>query len=184
MALSKYNNYNGALWSFLYYMYQLTTPIIRTYPMFTTVDMLGSSVGLGTCGTALRFSPGDKMGSSVVQPWGHDGQICGSDQGTCWVVLWFSPGNMLGSSVVQPWGHAGQFCRSSLGTITSQLLVSTLFQNKAEIIIISLKVTCSHDHHMTYLNQRLPGACNRSPGSKLLSITMQLHCGGHLGGRA
>jgi hypothetical protein len=34
------------------------------------------------------------------------------------------------------------------------------------------------------INQRLPGACNRSPGSKLLSITMQLHCGGHLGGRA
>ena len=33
-------------------------------------------------------------------------------------------------------------------------------------------------------NQKLPGACNRSPGSKLLSITMQLHCGGHLGGRA
>ena len=35
-----------------------------------------------------------------------------------------------------------------------------------------------------YLNQRLPGACNHSPGSKLLSITTQLHCGGHLGGRA
>ena len=33
-------------------------------------------------------------------------------------------------------------------------------------------------------NQRLPGACNRSPGSKLLSIITQLHCGGHLGGRA
>jgi hypothetical protein len=33
-------------------------------------------------------------------------------------------------------------------------------------------------------NQRLAGACNRSPGSKLLSITTQLHCGGHLGGRA
>jgi len=33
-------------------------------------------------------------------------------------------------------------------------------------------------------NQRLPGACNRSSGSKLLSITMQLHCGGHLGGGA
>jgi hypothetical protein len=32
--------------------------------------------------------------------------------------------------------------------------------------------------------KRLPGACNRSPGSKLLSITTQLHCGGHLGGRA
>ena len=32
-------------------------------------------------------------------------------------------------------------------------------------------------------NKRLPGACNRSPGSKLLSITTQLHCGGHLGGR-
>ena len=36
----------------------------------------------------------------------------------------------------------------------------------------------------TLLNQRLPGACNRSPGSKLLSITTQLHYGGHLGGRA
>jgi hypothetical protein len=34
------------------------------------------------------------------------------------------------------------------------------------------------------LNKRLPGACNRSPGSKLLPITTQLHCGGHLGGRA
>ena len=34
------------------------------------------------------------------------------------------------------------------------------------------------------LNQRLPGACNRSPGSKLLSITTQLHCGCYLGGRA
>ena len=33
-------------------------------------------------------------------------------------------------------------------------------------------------------DQRLPGACNRSPGSKLLSITTQLHCGGYLGGRA
>jgi hypothetical protein len=33
-------------------------------------------------------------------------------------------------------------------------------------------------------NQRLPGACNHSPGSKLLSITTQLHCGTHLGGRA
>ena len=33
-------------------------------------------------------------------------------------------------------------------------------------------------------NQKLPGACNRSPGSKLLSITTQLHCGGLLGGRA
>ena len=34
------------------------------------------------------------------------------------------------------------------------------------------------------INQRLPGACNRSPGSKLLSIPTQLHCGSHLGGRA
>jgi hypothetical protein len=33
-------------------------------------------------------------------------------------------------------------------------------------------------------NQKLPGACNRSPGSKLLSITTQLHRGGHLGERA
>jgi hypothetical protein len=30
----------------------------------------------------------------------------------------------------------------------------------------------------------MAAACNRSPGSKLLSITTQLHCGGHLGGRA
>ena len=35
-----------------------------------------------------------------------------------------------------------------------------------------------------FQNQRLPGACNRSPGSKLLSITTQLHCGSHLGGTA
>jgi hypothetical protein len=35
-----------------------------------------------------------------------------------------------------------------------------------------------------YKDQRFPGACNRSPGSKLLSITTQLHCGSHLGGRA
>jgi hypothetical protein len=38
--------------------------------------------------------------------------------------------------------------------------------------------------HKLYNNQRLPGACNRSHGSKLLSITTQLHCGSHLGGRA
>jgi hypothetical protein len=38
--------------------------------------------------------------------------------------------------------------------------------------------------NLNITNQRLPGACNRSPGSKLLSITMQLHCGSHLGGRA
>ena len=35
---------------------------------------------------------------------------------------------------------------------------------------------------LTIYNQRLQGACNRSPGSKLPSITTQLHCGGHLGG--
>ena len=29
-----------------------------------------------------------------------------------------------------------------------------------------------------------PGACNHSPGSRLLSITTQLHYGGHIGGRA
>ena len=33
-------------------------------------------------------------------------------------------------------------------------------------------------------NQRLPRACNCSPGLKLLSKTTQLHCGSHLGGRA
>ena len=31
--------------------------------------------------------------------------------------------------------------------------------------------------HLTK-DQRLPGACNRSPRSKLLPITTQLHCGG------
>jgi hypothetical protein len=42
-----------------------------------------------------------------------------------------------------------------------------------------------HLYYVKYItNQRVPGACNRSPGSKLLSITTQLHCGGHLGGRA
>jgi hypothetical protein len=40
-----------------------------------------------------------------------------------------------------------------------------------------LNIDCNH-------NQRLPGACNRSPGSKLLSITTQLHCSGYLGGKA
>ena len=39
-------------------------------------------------------------------------------------------------------------------------------------------------HKVVLWNQRLPGACNRSPGSKLLSTTTQLHCGSHLGGRA
>ena len=43
-------------------------------------------------------------------------------------------------------------------------------------------ICCGGDIMVGY-NQRLPGACNRSPGSKLLSITTQLHCGGHLGGR-
>jgi hypothetical protein len=51
--------------------------------------------------------------------------------------------------------------------------------------------SCKYSYHTittmtapsTINNQRLPGACNRSPGSKLLSITTQLHCGGHLGGR-
>jgi hypothetical protein len=38
--------------------------------------------------------------------------------------------------------------------------------------------------YTVYLNQRLPGACNLSPASKLLSKTTQLHCGSHLGGRA
>ena len=42
----------------------------------------------------------------------------------------------------------------------------------------------SQHSNISKRNQRLPGACNRSPGSKLLSITTQLHCDGHLGGRA
>jgi hypothetical protein len=35
-----------------------------------------------------------------------------------------------------------------------------------------------------YNNTYKTRACNRSPGSKLLSITTQLDCGGHLGGKA
>jgi hypothetical protein len=47
------------------------------------------------------------------------------------------------------------------------------------------KLKRKYKRFRTYaVNQRLPGACNRSPGSMLLSITTQLHCGGHLGGRA
>jgi hypothetical protein len=44
-----------------------------------------------------------------------------------------------------------------------------------------------HDMHLNWISEETRGsqwACNRSPGSKLLSITTQLHCGGHLGGRA
>ena len=48
--------------------------------------------------------------------------------------------------------------------------------------------SCTHVPNIIDLsgktNKRLPGACNRWHGSKLLSITTQLHCGGHLGGRA
>jgi hypothetical protein len=57
--------------------------------------------------------------------------------------------------------------------------------------IAKIEISCLKDQsyhvlaieHLN-LNKRLPGACNRSPGSKLLSITTQLHCGGHLGGKA
>ena len=59
-------------------------------------------------------------------------------------------------------------------------IIITKYQNIA-INSFSMK----HEHaHEVVVNQRLPGACNRSPGSKLLSITTQLHCGGHLRGRA
>jgi hypothetical protein len=47
-----------------------------------------------------------------------------------------------------------------------------------------LKVSNNFQIFVVQKNQRLPGAWNRSPGSKLLSITTQLHCGDHLGGRA
>ena len=65
-----------------------------------------------------------------------------------------------------------------VGLVSSTLynapsFVTTMHRREQTIFTINLKK-----------NQRLPGACNRSPGSKLLSITTQLHCGGHLGGRA
>jgi hypothetical protein len=49
---------------------------------------------------------------------------------------------------------------------------------------MNLKIKYGIFPSLTLRNQRLPGACNRSPRSKLLSITTQLHCGGHIGGRA
>ena len=51
-------------------------------------------------------------------------------------------------------------------------------------------VTTVNEHYEIHFNlcclmkPEAPGACNRSTVSKLLSITTQLHCGGHLGGRA
>jgi hypothetical protein len=48
----------------------------------------------------------------------------------------------------------------------------------------SLKKRAYNFYSYCQKNQWLPGACNRSPGSKLLSITTQLHCGSHLGRRA
>ena len=47
-----------------------------------------------------------------------------------------------------------------------------------------LKVINHGKQEKRFNNKRLQWACNRSPESKLLSITTQLHCGGHLGGRA
>ena len=53
---------------------------------------------------------------------------------------------------------------------------------------VMLKVTmnqfCLIKKKTSIEHKRLPGVCNRSSGSKLLSIITQLHCGGHLGGRA
>ena len=53
-----------------------------------------------------------------------------------------------------------------------------------ENVTAGFKSRIFNDTNEWMLNQRLPGACNRSPGSKLLSITTQLHCGCYLGGRA
>ena len=50
-------------------------------------------------------------------------------------------------------------------------------------ITLREKELARHNNTLAIVNKRLPGACIRSPGSKLLSITMQLHCGGHLGQR-
>jgi hypothetical protein len=54
---------------------------------------------------------------------------------------------------------------------------SILLKWYAKLNDLQLKLFSPYD-------KRLTGACNRSPGSKMLSITTQLHCGGHLGGRA
>jgi hypothetical protein len=53
-----------------------------------------------------------------------------------------------------------------------------------ELLVSDKMVVMSITKYSVNYNQRLTGACNLSPGSKLLSITTQLHCGGHLGGRA
>ena len=57
------------------------------------------------------------------------------------------------------------------------------------VYILTVYLLCLYEwflfvHNLNITNQRLPGACNRSPGSMLLPITTQLHCGSHLGGRA
>jgi hypothetical protein len=72
--------------------------------------------------------------------------------------------------VYQLLAHGWWFSPGTLASFTTKT-------GRHDIAEILLKVVLK-------INQRLPGACYRSPGSKLLSITTQLHCGGHLGGRA
>ena len=58
--------------------------------------------------------------------------------------------------------------------------------NKCEDLCTELYPVCAWgmEFFIFDINQRFPAVCNRSHGRKLLSITTQLHCGGHLVGRA
>ena len=57
------------------------------------------------------------------------------------------------------------------------------YENTGSVVYLTTKGR-QLERNLTNVNKRLPGACNRSPGSELLSITTQLHSGGHLGGIA
>ena len=70
--------------------------------------------------------------------------------------------------------------KSDTFVVSSDIILFAVFYWKP-IGIVETNITNNFNDG---LNQRLPGACNRSPGSKLLSITTQLHCGSYLGGRA
>ena len=75
------------------------------------------------------------------------------------------------------------FLTAVVAILFSNNLNKTMQWSLLSILFTLILILSCCNSKMEY-NQRLPGACNRSPGSKLLSITTQLHCGGHHGGRA
>jgi hypothetical protein len=80
--------------------------------------------------------------------------------------------------------HILIFSSETTGPIFNQTLVEWSLDGPLPKLCPVIPTSNQDGHQAKNRNQRLPGACNRSPGSKLLSITTQLHCGSHLGGRA